>query len=108
MLYEIREKNGRFLLFLSKKSGVKYKKSFHDHRSAEWFVEAYARLCCLACKQKGWLYKTRGTGGMYGGGNRRNSKMGRACVGSIVFCPECRTEYIVQYESHWLKLTAKS
>ncbi len=98
MFYEIREKNGRFLLFLNKKNGFKYKRSFPDHESAEWYVKAYLPLCCLACKQKGWLYKVRGTGGMYGGGNRRNSKRGQAQDGSVVSCPECRAKHVVKYK----------
>ncbi|CAG0937658.1 hypothetical protein TFLX_06607 [Thermoflexales bacterium] len=99
MLYEIREKNGRFNLFLRKKNGMKFKKSFSDRQHAERFVKDYLRLCCVVCKQKGLVYKTRGTGGMYGGGNRRNTARGRAPAGSVVVCPECRAKHLVEYES---------
>jgi hypothetical protein len=99
MLYEIKEKDCRFNLFLSKKNGMKFKKSFAKQQYAEWFVEDYLRLCCLACRQKGLVYKTCGMGGMCGGGNRRNSARGRAPAGSVVVCPECRTQHLVQYEN---------
>ena len=98
MFYDIREKDGRFNLFLAKKNGMKFKKSFSNHDYAVHFVDLYLRLCCLTCKQKGLVYKTRGTGGMYGGGNRRNTLRGRAPVGSVVVCPECRATHLVEYE----------
>lgn len=106
MLYEIREVNGKFKLFFHKKNGLKFKKSFVLHKR-EWVendAEAYLRLCCLRCKERGWVYKTRGSGGIHGGGashgkgNRGLPHWGSPATGSQAFCPECRAKHIVGYE----------
>jgi len=60
MLYEIKEENGKFNLYFSKKKGLKFKKSFDELRWAEWFVERYLAHCCISCQQRGWVYKARG------------------------------------------------
>jgi len=72
MLYEIREEGGKLKLFFQKKNGLKFRKSFVSHKR-EWvesFAERYLGLCCLRCKERGWVYKTRRSGGVYGGGAR--------------------------------------
>jgi len=106
MLYEIKEENGKFKLFFRKKKGLKFKKSF-THNKREWvehFVESYLRHCCLHCKERGWVYKIRGSGGIYGGGarhgkgNRGLPHWGNPPAGTVVFCAECRAKYLVEYE----------
>lgn len=106
MLYEILEENGKFKLFFKKKKGLKFKKAFaHSKReSIEHFAESYLRHCCLRCKERGWVYKTRGSRGVHGGGtrhgrgNRGLPHWGKPPVGSIVSCPECWANHLVEYE----------
>lgn len=103
MFYEVREENGKFNLYFNKKKGFKFKKSFSDRDWIETFVERYLWHCCLPCKERGWVYKTRGSGGLCGGGGK-----GRPPAGSIVRCPECRTEHIVSYNGWRIRLTLNS
>ena len=98
MLYEIREQTGKvpFKLFLKKKKGFKFKKSFYSLEDANWFIDSYLRRCCSICKQNDWLYKTRSTDGVHG--RIRQMAMGLPAAGSTVICPECRSIHTVQYE----------
>lgn len=100
MLYEVREANGRIKLFFSKKKGFKFKKQwekrFFDRGSVDCFVQEYLGHCCLACKQKGWVYKTRLPkplrSSLKGGGK------GVPPLGTLTTCPECGTQHRVQHE----------
>ncbi|PQV65019.1 hypothetical protein B1R32_10226 [Abditibacterium utsteinense] len=98
MLYEIKEENGRFNLYLSKKKGLRFKKSFTELQSAEWFIERYSAHCCLICQQHGWVYKTRNSGGLHRGGSKGSRPWIVPLLNSIVICPECRAEHLVKYE----------
>lgn len=123
MLYQIKEENGKFKLFFSKKTGPKFKKAFpfRLYLQGEWverraqvrqgveqFVERYLRQCCAQCKERGWVYKTRGSGGTHGGGashgkgNRGGPHWGKPPAGTIVFCPECRARHVIGYEQRMI------
>ncbi|WP_417378365.1 hypothetical protein [Gimesia sp.] len=103
MLYEIREENGWFKLFLRKKNGLKFKKAFSEQRSAEWFIKSYLTHCCLVCLDRDWVYKTVGSGGLRGGGSMHGRgwngvpHFGKPPAGTVVACPECRAEHQVSY-----------
>ncbi|QDU11373.1 hypothetical protein [Gimesia aquarii] len=109
MLYEIREENGSFKLFVSKKKGLKFKKSFSKRDSAEWFIKTYLSHCCLICQEQGWVYKTRCSGGLRGGGSKHGRgwngmpHWGNPPIGTIVACPECRAKHQV-LRDHSMKL----
>ncbi|QEG16863.1 hypothetical protein GmarT_27320 [Gimesia maris] len=100
LLYEIREEDGWFKLFLNKKNGLKFKKAFSERRSAEWFVKRYLTHCCL---EQNRVYKTVGSGGLSGGGSMHGRgwngvpHSGRPPAGTIVVCPECRAKHQVSY-----------
>lgn len=119
MLYEIKEVEGKFQLYFRKKAGFKFKKSFPYRRwsgtewverrdetrqEIEYFVHRYLRHCCVRCREQGWVYKTRSSGGIYGGGashgngSRGLPHHGKPAAGSIVVCPECRSRHELAYE----------
>ncbi len=106
MLYEIQEDNGKFKHFFNKKTGLKFKKAFTstEREAVELFAERYLSHCCFSCKERGWVYKTRGSGGLCGGGarhgkgNRGSQRYGKPASGTILRCPECRTTHQIQYD----------
>jgi len=98
MLYEIRKQEGLFAfrIFVRKKKGFKFKKAFPEQQAAELFIENYLRLCCLNCKQHGWVYKTQlppPYKSTFTGGAKPFPP-----VGTITICPQCKTLHQVQHE----------
>jgi hypothetical protein len=108
MLYQVKEENGKFNLYLSKKKGLRFKKSFDELWLAKWFIERYLAHCCVSCKQNGWVYKARNSGGLHRGGSRGDRPWIVPLVNSVVMCPECRAEHYVQYEDWKLFLIPKT
>ena len=87
--YEVRENEDRFDLYFKKKKGMKFKKRFDTKYNAEEFAILYLRHCCLACQQRGLVYKVKRLGHIAGGrSSNRKSTQNHA-----VFCPECHTEH---------------
>lgn len=103
MLYQIYKNNNRYQLFLAKKTGFTFKKSFSHLDGIDWFLESYLRHACLDCLQKGFVYKTRYSGGLHGGYNKRGIG-GKPKEGNLVYCPECRTEFVITYDGWKLRL----
>jgi hypothetical protein len=83
MYYKITSTEKHFLLFLNKKNGCKFKKSFNHKDDAEEYVKNYLNYCCSACKSDGFVYKTRIMSDM------RVSE-GNSRVIEYRKCPECR------------------
>lgn len=108
MLYEIKEENGKFNLYLNKKKGFKFKKSFDGLDEAEWFIERYLAHSCVSCKAKGWVYKARSSGGLHRGGSRGHRPWIVPVVDSVVTCPECSAEHYVRYDDWRLFLIPKT
>ena len=102
MLYEVREANGKVKLLFSKKKGLKFKKQwekrFFDRGSVDYFVEEYLCHCCLACRQKGWVYKTRLPKSLRS--SLRGGGKGVPPVDTLTSCPECQTRHRVQHEDY--------
>jgi hypothetical protein len=90
MLYEIREVEGKFHLYLRRKRGFKFKKRFSEHEYAERFAQHYITFSCLTCKEGGSVYQVKRP---Y---QRRNMPPGFKIIGSIVVCPECRAQFHVR------------
>lgn len=82
-LYEVRAAGGVFHLYFKKKNGFKFKKAFGQRDHAVEFALVYLRHCCLACQQRGQVYKLRGLGGVWATKPRNKP----------VFCPECGAEH---------------
>jgi len=99
-----------YRLFLRRKTGYKFKKSFRTHEEAEWHVEAYLRLCCPNCMGDGVVQKVCDVGGIRDGisnfprdhiakPNWRFHPDGRRGE-----CLVCHRPYAVYYEHHVKRL----
>ena len=100
-----------YRLFLRRRKGYKFKKSFRTHEEAQWHVEAYLRLCCPNCLGNGIVQKVCDVGGIHDGiSNFPRDHITKSTNwrfhpdGKSGECLVCHAAYEVYYDRHVKRL----
>lgn len=100
-----------YRLYLRRQNGYKFKKSFRTLEEAQWYLDAYLRLCCQVCKHTGIAQKVSDIGGIRDGiSNFPRDHISKPSYsrfhpdGKSGHCQICKAEYQVYYEGHIKRL----